>query len=351
MAFDLSSAKPDTGGFDLSSAKPDTEAPKEVKKDEPGWFMPGSKSEAAVRGFSQAATMGFGDELQAYLRGVAKEGKYSDNVQKLKEEERTANANAAQANPMSYIAGGVVGAAPQALNIGAVARNASTMTGSKLLGAAGGAGAGGTYGAVQGAGQAETMSDVPSEMLKQGAVGAATGALQGSLAGQATPKTVPPRAPGKETLGKEIVDAALDKGKEFMKGSAARHVPGWLGAASGGAAGYSSGDDPYSKIANTAVGAATGFAVGEATSKAPSISKVAQSKYGSAAAVEPFKRISDYISQTRNATNPEVQAIAREAQAMSGNDDDKRKAAMGMQASPTGRAVTNSNSPVRDIDN
>lgn len=85
-------------------------------KTEPGWFEPGSKSEAALRGFSQGATLGFGDEISALVRRFSPEAlggaPAGQTYEQLRDAERAANANAASKNTGSYIAGNIAAALP-----------------------------------------------------------------------------------------------------------------------------------------------------------------------------------------------------------------------------------------------
>ena len=155
-------------------------------QEEPGWFQPGSKSEAAVRGFSQTATLGFGDEIQAGIRSLLGSGKYSE----LRDEQRAANRSASEENPEAYMAGSAAAIAPT-LVAGAprvtaeAAKNASgqfVSTGVKGAArqlarrTAGGAAAGGAYGGTAGLGYAEGEGQ-----LGQAAEGAVTGAAFGGL--------------------------------------------------------------------------------------------------------------------------------------------------------------------------
>jgi len=77
MAFDINSAKPvgKSGGFDLSTAKPvgksgGFDIGSVPKQEEPGFLMPGSKSEAGVRGFANAATFGLAPRISAGVNSL-----------------------------------------------------------------------------------------------------------------------------------------------------------------------------------------------------------------------------------------------------------------------------------------
>ena len=148
--------------------------------EEPGWFMPGSKSESFTRGLSQAATLGFGDEIQAALRTLGSDRTYAQ----VRDEERDANAAAQQANPGSYLAGGVAGSAGA---LGGIAKTGARFgldavgktIGSTALNSA-------RVGAVQGLGTstAEDAAGMVEDIGKGAAIqGVTGGALKG--AGQA----------------------------------------------------------------------------------------------------------------------------------------------------------------------
>ena len=151
---------------------------------EPGWFEPGSKSEAIVRGASQGATLGFGDEIQAAIRaGASKltgdQRPVSDIYTQLRDEERAANKAAQEANPKSYGAPEVIASMPAYMAGGA---GAGTIKGAAATTAA--------VSGVQGTGTAEGS---PEEQAKQAAlsaiVGGATGAA-GAKAAQVLPKVI-----------------------------------------------------------------------------------------------------------------------------------------------------------------
>jgi hypothetical protein len=127
MGFNLATAAPVKSGFDLSTAAPDVPAPK-AEQEAPGWFMPGSKSEAAVRGFSQGATLGFGDELQALVRKAAN---WDTPVAQLRDEQRAANDAAAKANPGIYMASEVAGSLPSYAGSTSVLKGAGAIQGGK----------------------------------------------------------------------------------------------------------------------------------------------------------------------------------------------------------------------------
>lgn len=213
--------------------------PKTPPPEEPGWFMPGSKSEAALRGFSQGATLGFGDEIQALIRSVGSDRTYAQ----LRDEERAANNAAAAQNTGSYMVGNIAGALPSAAaSVGAIpgklglakagevagklnspARVIMGQAASKASTAAKG---GAIVGGVAGLGSGE--GDVGSQLTST-AVGAGTGAvLNGALAkvGRGTTAAVQAAKtavadPGKETAIGALIGAggALATGQDPITGA------------------------------------------------------------------------------------------------------------------------------------
>lgn len=100
-------------------AQRDAGQPSEQPASEPGWFEPGSKSEAATRGAINAATLGLGKYAAAPINvGIdALTGNLDPKKsvwQSIKDQvggEQTADVQAQQANPGSYLAGGLAGGA------------------------------------------------------------------------------------------------------------------------------------------------------------------------------------------------------------------------------------------------
>ena len=93
---------------------------------EPEFLMPGSKSEAAVRGFSNAATLGMAPRISAWLRSQGGAG----DSETLRKEYLDADRAAAEAHPVVSGVASLVGGAPSMLAAGAgglglqVAKNA-----------------------------------------------------------------------------------------------------------------------------------------------------------------------------------------------------------------------------------
>lgn len=129
---------------------------KDPKKEEPGWFQPGSKSEAAVRGFSQGATLGLAPRISALLSP----GAYSNNLKQY----LAADKAAAEAHPVVSAVGNLVGGAPSiiASGAGSIPMQIAKQTG---------------IGALSGAGNAQEGS-VLRDATTSGAV---SGALAGAL--------------------------------------------------------------------------------------------------------------------------------------------------------------------------
>lgn len=149
MAFDLSSATPQgTGKFDLASAIHDAPASSMPAPQGPDI----SKTESALRSFSQGSTLGYGDEIQAALRafspvqinatstGLPTLGANTDfgQYQKLRDEQRVQNQAAAVANPVTSTIAGVAGAAPAFIAGGGAAVPAALVAGTSALGNASG---------------------------------------------------------------------------------------------------------------------------------------------------------------------------------------------------------------------
>jgi hypothetical protein len=96
---------------------------------EPGWFEPGSKSEAALRGGINGATLGLGKyiaaPISAAINGDDKKS-YWQNIKDFVGGEQGADQAAQEANPGSYLAGNVIGALPSAAVAGgSVLKNAA----------------------------------------------------------------------------------------------------------------------------------------------------------------------------------------------------------------------------------
>jgi hypothetical protein len=143
---------------------------------EPGWFQPGSKSEAVVRGAADTASMGLGKVVNSIVSPLWSSDpnkSYWENVKSNMSSEQQANNNAADKNPGSYVAGSVVGGIPQALGIvraGNIA--AQGVSQFPLIARALGMGTtGAAMGGVHGATEAPTPSEIPSSAKKEALVG------------------------------------------------------------------------------------------------------------------------------------------------------------------------------------
>lgn len=348
-------------------------------KYEPDFLMPGSKSEAFVRGFSNAATFGFGDEIQAGIRSMMPG---SPTYKELRDQERKANDAASTANPWSYMGGNVVAALPQA---GAVAKNIAGAGVKLIPKMIAGAKTAAPIGAAQGAGQAETISDIPAEAAK-GAVINATLNAGVPVVGKLISKV----GPGAGATFNKLKNAPAEVAKAptpILPGAVkqALTLPG-LGAL-GNMGRVNIGDgredwsDPYSAITNTALAGAQGAAAGWAAQKGlDAVAKIpgvmgnvltkdvskwvngqARLSPGTLPATAgnarqlvnaPFAKISSYMQKSQGGSNPKVADIAAKAdEAVNGaanTGDAARKSSMILNSNPEGRAVTNSTSPVRD---
>ncbi len=206
-----------------------------AKKEEPQGSNGPGKLESALRGASQAATFGFGDEAQAFLRslspvqigstaggwpkleGNTEFGEYS----KLRDQQRAANVAAQEENPWSYGGGAVAASLPQGLLTGRAALTvAKTLPG--RLGVAGATG--GALGAVHGVGKSE--DDLARSVRNEALIGVAGGVLgqgvgEALYAAPAVAKAIAGKIPGTKTAranaaAKEAADAAEQDAQDIL---------------------------------------------------------------------------------------------------------------------------------------
>lgn len=374
------------------SVKAHTPAPGPTS--EPGWFEPGSRSEALTRGFAQGATLGLAPRISAMLSP----GKFGDNLKQY----LAANQVAQEAHPGYTLAGNLAGGAPSMIYGGAgtlpvqIAKGAgmsaadtlgnSTKTGADLAKevATGGAIGGGATAALPILGKvAKGVTNLVVGSPSTEKIAAAAVKL-----GDKAPMKPPSYAPqaAHDAYHKEIIDLsnAANKGSalkeilpEAMKQSAYGAGVGYVGsggdvdaALKGGIAGLTTGaltggsrvlggdtaklrmpgksdeltaiiDNSVPNLAAGTINQFVGQQVGSPVKEAAGIS------------TSPFGRLSDYIAQASGSSNPAVTDAAEQAQAAVGDatdEDAKRKAAMALQSTPEGRAVGNSSSNVRDLD-
>ncbi len=88
-----------------------------------------SKTESFLRGAAQGASFGFSDEITGALESAFTDKTYSQ----ARDESRTANELAEQANPLTYLGGNLVGGAAVPLPGGAIASGAKGLTGAAKL--------------------------------------------------------------------------------------------------------------------------------------------------------------------------------------------------------------------------
>jgi len=393
---------------------------------EPEWFMPGSKSEAAVRGFADAATLGLAPKISAGINSLTGGGDYGT----LLKEYLAANRAAQTAQPGASLAGNIVGGVPTMIAAGAGALPLQIAKGAAM-------------GGLNAYGQSENEGTALAKDVAQGAgiaggltaavpvVGKTVKGLTDLVRGSANPTQLAEaaikfkNAPIHNTAGQQTPGAARRAFEDLqppqgvtqdvwdsiireqggrnidpatMKAVIAQHNAGVsgvqrlkdaatpvLGSATVGglAAGYGSDWDPE-KMAAGAIGAGT---VGAASGtkrilrgdnvklRMPGVAEPGPStplsrgaeavtNYGKTQAIQsasrdvnertgtpttPFGKITNYLSMASGTSNPAVTAAAQQAQAVmdEGDPDKKRKMAMELSASETGRAVTNQDSPNR----
>jgi hypothetical protein len=114
----------DGSEVDLTQHEP---AQVSTKQEEPGYFQPGSKSEAVVRGASNAATLGLGKYIGGAVNGLVNGDPNKGTWQNIKDavnSEVQANQTSQAQNPGSYMAGNVVAGLP----MGAAAVGKTALT-------------------------------------------------------------------------------------------------------------------------------------------------------------------------------------------------------------------------------
>lgn len=124
--------------------------------------------ESALRGFSQGATLGFGDEIQAGIRAAKQKltgedtRPYGEVYTSLRDQERAANAASATDNPVTHFVSNLVGGVPSAIAGGGSVKAAATVGGVTGLGSSSGditdAAIDTTTGAVLGGGLQKALS-------------------------------------------------------------------------------------------------------------------------------------------------------------------------------------------------
>ena len=115
----------DGSEVDLSQHEPAQVTP--TKQSEPDWFEPGSKSEAAVRGASNAATLGLGKYIGGAVNGLVNGDPNKSSWQNIKDavqSEVQANSTSQATNPLTYGGAGLVAGLP----MGAAAVGKTALT-------------------------------------------------------------------------------------------------------------------------------------------------------------------------------------------------------------------------------
>ena len=365
--------------------------------EEPGWFQPGSRSDSLVRGFSNAATFGFGDEIQAGLRSMVPG---SQSYKQLRDEQRAANEAATAAHPGYNLAGTIAGALPQGIQ---AARGAAMAAPGLVRGALGAAKVGAKQGAIQGVGATESITD-PAQVAKDVAANAA---LTGVSSGVAVPAAAAVTKFGAPVL-KYLKDAATNKtaaataqaltdgvpaavapsvapmqtaGAALVDKFSLPSVGALLGAAEVNIMGNNNGQrpdwvaDPYSAAVDTAIGAGAGAAAGMGlryggrmaaniggdalqavkpviknsfNSVQQGVDNLVTTGSNNGVPKQSFSKLNQWFKAGKSSANPTVQQATQQVEqaVANGGEDAARKAAMEASKSTTGRAVSNTDSPV-----
>jgi hypothetical protein len=427
----------------------------------PGWFEPGSTSEAIVRGFANGATLGLAPQISAGVRSVTAGGSFGDKLREYLGRDKAS----AEAHPVASTVSNMVGGAPSMIasgagsipaqiakqaGLGAISTVGNSDTESNDAGTiARDALVGGTLGAavpavlpvagkvlsktldlVRGKADPRAITEAAIKFKNAPAVPAA-GIGQPAPEIQRNLKTtydhlpeyakkgpqkgieidqihstngIPLKGPEAAARGdqvmreilydpktkvpnvdnlltpKEDLSKILDNHNLSRENLGGRTVMGSAlgGAALGGAGGFwSSEGDLKTTLGGAAAGAMTGAHSGgmynavrntqklRMPSEPGALSKLAEGPLGKLVNQEtstlwsgdvkdkletstnPFAKLSNFLTSAQESDNPDVQAAAEEADAsVDPNDpDSKRKAAMKLNGSATGRAVTNTDSP------
>lgn len=404
---------------------------------DPGWFEPGSQSEAAVRGFANGATFGLAPKISAGVNtalGKIAPDTFGDQpyAQRLKDYLQ-ANRQAEDANPKTALTANLLASLPSTLatggggllrqagvNFASGAANAygnTTKEGTDALGDMATAGAiNTTLGAVLPT-MGKVANTVATNVAKNNIVQnltplitdrskAATQKLEklfgttnkqmvgegSSLRGGAqdlkdsmlqtgkdsmllsdvpdfAQEMITKSKPSITQLGKDMMGtaahgvkgAALASGINYVTGS---NVDPMTAALAGvGLGGYKAGGKFFNNLGDyTAKSLAMSPRVMSAIEmKDPIANATNRILAGDATSgliadtgkeTSPFSRLTDYLNNAKDTQNPVVQQKAQEAASMQDDTDadSKRRAAMQLQGTPEGRAVTNKESGIRDLD-
>jgi len=252
---------------------------------------PGSRTDATIRGAINSSTFGFGDEASAALRSLVPG---SEGYKALRDTERNRNTAAAEAHPGYDIAGNVIGAVPQGLQVARGAVQAGTKMIPQMLGAGKVAA---RQGVVTGLGQteditnpAQVVEDVGASTALSGVtnalgipvakgVGAVAKTVGGKIndmlpTGELATRTRLATAPAGEALSSEVIPPAPPKIGSTVSDWLKSQAP-TIGAVGNIAidefSGKNSADwstDPYSAAAETAASAGQGALLGLGAQKA-----------------------------------------------------------------------------------
>jgi hypothetical protein len=378
---------------------------KDEPTEEPGWFQPGSKSDAAVRGFANGATFGLAPRISALLNP----GDTKANLKAYLENNKVAS----NAHPGISLASNIVGGAPALLATagGSLARQGATNA---------------AMGAVDAYGNSDKSGyDLVKDVATGGALGGVLATLPGSIvkggvkaAENSTKNTIittmksllKDKPPGYEKVLERVVNSTepklikeigitlpeagqhlvnlLEKRKTFTVNSlepAARAViaeatPSWgkivgeatktgaegvLGGVIGGGLNYVAGSpvDPLTAaLGGAAVGAhgagrqmigELGTRIGHKVALSPIPAKILAAGATPAAGV-----VNQLVTQAATKDASEVAGgspgafggLSDYLSAAQSSEDDKRKEAMKLQSTPEGRAQTNTDGKITDLD-
>ncbi len=345
----------------------------------PGWFQPGSKSEALVRGFANSGTFGLAPIASSAIRSLPivrnveqrvsnaltggslmdtprGNGSFNDKLT----DYQSADKAAIQTNPGSYIGGAILGGvAPGAviakgagtgINLATkVAPNLPSAARTIIGGSLGGGAAGAATGIPRGIGESPTLADIPSNIGQESKNGAIAGAIAGPLGAYLNSAKQGATAATLIGSGNKAAPVVNNSISESLKGAVTN--PLLMGSANVARSRFRDENvpdwqtDPYSAAAHDATQFVYGAAAGQALKKGlPVVASIPSGVANIIASKAP--QISD--NAVSGTTGAGYNALMQFLNSKDVSDEDKRKAAMEAQSTPEGRALTNTDSPLND---
>ena len=337
--------------------------------------------ETALRNFSDAATFGQGNRIQAALRAPFESGNFSDAYNRLRKEELARTQTANEANPKTALAGTIAGSLPQGLSMarGAVlaglGKVGTTQTAAQIVG---GAQTGAKLGVLNAPGAVQDYTQPVSDTAIQAATPLVTNTIAGGagpvvakLGGYALSKVIPQV---ESTLGGSGSTTKMIRGTESETSKILKQATaGKLGALVGGGMGGTGNlkavtgpvdwsSDPMGALGSTALAAGAGAALGVGGKVALGMGKDALNKgvIPAAKAIgqgtenivnqgekEPmFSTIDKFLHGTSQGSKELTVTGPIPPQGTEGADaTTQRQAAMAEQSTSEGRASTNSTAP------